>query len=130
VSPLRILREAETELGAAAEWYEARRAGLGVELVAAIDAAFEEIVTTPLASPTWRDDRPFRKVPRRGWVESSLLTSPRSTRTANGFALFCNEGSDDGDSPFRLIAVEALMTHAQMSGDEVEGRRAERRALA
>ena len=35
---LRVESDAEEELTAAAEWYESRRAGLGVELVAVIDA--------------------------------------------------------------------------------------------
>jgi hypothetical protein len=35
---LRVARGAEEELAAAAAWYEERRAGLGVELVAEIDA--------------------------------------------------------------------------------------------
>lgn len=58
---LRVSPEAEEELAAAAEWYEARRAGLGVELVASVDGAFEEILAAPLSYATWRTDRPFRK---------------------------------------------------------------------
>ncbi|AKV00134.1 hypothetical protein AKJ09_06797 [Labilithrix luteola] len=54
---LRVAPEAEEELAAAAEWYEARRAGLGVELVASIDGAFEEILAAPLSCATWRRDR-------------------------------------------------------------------------
>ena len=46
---LRVESDAEEELTAAAEWYESRRAGLGVELVAVIDAALEAIVAAPLA---------------------------------------------------------------------------------
>ena len=38
---LRVESDAEEELTAAAEWYESRRAGLGVELVAVIDGALE-----------------------------------------------------------------------------------------
>lgn len=58
---LRIAPEAEEELAAAAEWYESRRAGLGVELVAVIDRVFEQILEAPLASPAWRDDRAYRR---------------------------------------------------------------------
>jgi plasmid stabilization system protein ParE len=61
VIKLRIAPEAEEELAAAAEWYEAQRSGLGVELVAAVDATLEDIVAAPLACPTWRSDRPYRK---------------------------------------------------------------------
>jgi hypothetical protein len=49
VTRLRVAPEAEDELAAAAEWYEGRRAGLGVELVASIDGAFEEILAAPLS---------------------------------------------------------------------------------
>lgn len=61
MTQLRIAPEAEEELTAAAEWYEGRRAGLGVELLAVIDRAFEAIVAAPLAHATWREDRPYRK---------------------------------------------------------------------
>jgi len=57
---LRVLPEAEEELAAAAEWYEGKRAGLGVELVAVVDGAFDEILEAPLAHPSWRTDRPYR----------------------------------------------------------------------
>lgn len=58
---LRVEPEAEDELAAAAEWYEARRAGLGVELVAIVDRAFEEVLAAPLSCAKWRSDRPYRK---------------------------------------------------------------------
>jgi plasmid stabilization system protein ParE len=61
VKVLRILPEAEEELAEAAVWYEARRAGLGVELVAIVDRAFEEIADAPLVCGLWRDDRPYRR---------------------------------------------------------------------
>jgi toxin ParE1/3/4 len=57
---LRISPEAEEELAAAAEWYEARRVGLGIELVAAMDRAFDAIAAAPSSFPAWRDDRPYR----------------------------------------------------------------------
>ena len=41
---LRVRPEAETELAAAAEWYESRKPGLGVELVASVDQALEGLV--------------------------------------------------------------------------------------
>ena len=57
---LRVAPDAEEELTEAAEWYEARRDGLGVELVAVVDGALDAIVTSPLAHPLWKPDRPFR----------------------------------------------------------------------
>jgi plasmid stabilization system protein ParE len=57
---LRVEPDAEEELTEAAEWYEARSAGLGVELVAVVDGAFEAIVAAPLAHPLWRPGRPYR----------------------------------------------------------------------
>jgi len=59
---LRVLPEAEAELVAAAEWYEQRRAGLGAELIAAIDSALDQILDAPLACPVWRTDQPYRKL--------------------------------------------------------------------
>ncbi len=58
---LRVLPEAEEELAEAPEWYESKRLGLGVELVAIVDRTFDEILDVPLASPLWRDDRPYRR---------------------------------------------------------------------
>jgi plasmid stabilization system protein ParE len=58
---LRVLPEAEEELAEAAVWYEAKRTGLGVELIAVVDRAFEEILEAPLACAVWRDDRPYRR---------------------------------------------------------------------
>lgn len=52
---------AERELTAAAEWYDERRPGLGVELVAEVDEAAAEIAERPEAWPRWRPDRPYRK---------------------------------------------------------------------
>ncbi len=58
---LRVALEAEEELAAAAEWYEARRMGLGVDFVASIDVAVEELLAAPLSYPAWWPDRPYRK---------------------------------------------------------------------
>jgi hypothetical protein len=61
VRRLRIVPEAEEELGEAAAWYEAKRPGLGIELVAIADRAFEEIADAPFVYGLWRDDRPYRR---------------------------------------------------------------------
>ena len=72
---LRIEPDAEEELAEAAEWYEARRAGLGVELVAVVDGALEAIVVAPLAHPLWMPSRPYRTKGSQG---------PRTTRASVG----------------------------------------------
>jgi toxin ParE1/3/4 len=61
VKALRILPEAEEELAEAAAWYEEKRTGLGIELIAVVDRAFEEIADAPLSWGLWRDDRPYRR---------------------------------------------------------------------
>jgi plasmid stabilization system protein ParE len=58
---LRVLPEAEEEIAHTAEWYESKRPGLGVEMVAVIEAAFEQIVDAPLACAVWRRGRPYRE---------------------------------------------------------------------
>lgn len=39
----------------------AKRTGLGVELVAVVDRAFDEIQDTPLSYALWHTDRPYRR---------------------------------------------------------------------
>jgi plasmid stabilization system protein ParE len=58
---LRILLEAEQEIAEALDWYEARRPGLGVRYLRAIDAAFERIVSNPESFPLWQKKEPYRK---------------------------------------------------------------------
>jgi plasmid stabilization system protein ParE len=60
---LRVSPEAEAELRSAAIWYEERRPGLGIELVAVVDRAFQSILENPEACPVWRPDRPYRRRP-------------------------------------------------------------------
>jgi plasmid stabilization system protein ParE len=61
VRTLRVLPEAEEELAEAAQWYETKRVGLGIELVAMVDQAFDEILDSPLSFALWRSDRPYRR---------------------------------------------------------------------
>jgi plasmid stabilization system protein ParE len=61
VTTLVVEPEAEEELAQAAEWYESRRPGLGVELVAVIDRAMASIVAGPTRYQLWRSDRAYRK---------------------------------------------------------------------
>jgi plasmid stabilization system protein ParE len=60
VNRLRVLPEAEEELSGAANWYESKRPGLGVELIAVVDRSLLEIQEAPLACALWRIDRPYR----------------------------------------------------------------------
>ncbi|MBI5480422.1 MAG: type II toxin-antitoxin system RelE/ParE family toxin [Deltaproteobacteria bacterium] len=64
---LRVRPEAQEEILAAAEWYETRRPGLGVDLVAALDEAFEELQESATRDPTWRAGFPYRRRSLRGF---------------------------------------------------------------
>jgi plasmid stabilization system protein ParE len=59
---VRVLPEAEEELAAAAEWYEERRPGLGIQFVATVDAAVDRVVEAPLVCPIWLEGFPYRKL--------------------------------------------------------------------
>lgn len=54
----------------AAAWYEAQKTGLGADLLAVVDEAFERIVANPKSYAHWREDRPYRRcvVPRFPYV--------------------------------------------------------------
>lgn len=56
-----FLPGAEADLLAAAEFYERKRPGLGVDLVAAVERAIASIEDAPSAQPLFRQDRPLRK---------------------------------------------------------------------
>jgi toxin ParE1/3/4 len=71
---LRILPEAEEELTEAARWYEARRPGLGVELVMMLERAVDEIREAPEASPLWQPGRPYRKFVMRRFPYVVMFT--------------------------------------------------------
>jgi hypothetical protein len=71
VKTLRALPEAEEELAEAAEWYEAKRTGLGVELIAIVDYAFEEILDAPPLYALWRADGPYRRLGLRWLLRSA-----------------------------------------------------------
>ena len=45
--PLRISEEADAEMAESARWYERNRVGLGLEFLAAVDAAVVRIEETP-----------------------------------------------------------------------------------
>ena len=50
----RYHREAREELGAAADWYEARRPGLGLDFVAEVARGVASIRENPEAGPRWQ----------------------------------------------------------------------------
>ena len=53
MKPVRVEPEAKQELAAAAAWYEERREGLGLELVAEVDAVFAAIARSPRRFPLY-----------------------------------------------------------------------------
>jgi toxin ParE1/3/4 len=60
-SPPRVHPEAVSEIEETAAWYEARRPGLGVEFVAAVDEAFESLMERPERAPLWKAGLPWRR---------------------------------------------------------------------
>jgi toxin ParE1/3/4 len=52
---------AEEELGEASEWYDGKRPGLGIELVDAVQVAFNTILDAPEVCPIWRKGHPYRR---------------------------------------------------------------------
>jgi toxin ParE1/3/4 len=54
---LLILPEALEDLAQAADWYDARRDGLGRELLAVIDAAMQDVFLSPESWPRWLPSR-------------------------------------------------------------------------
>jgi toxin ParE1/3/4 len=53
VKPVRVEPEAKQELAAAAGWYEGRREGLGLELLAEVDSVFTAIARSPSRFPLY-----------------------------------------------------------------------------
>lgn len=67
---LRVGKDAEIELAEAALWYESKRAGLGVELIAALDAVLARLRDEPAAFQAWHTSTSTRRavVPRLPFV--------------------------------------------------------------
>lgn len=53
--------EAAAEAGEAAAWYEAQRAGLGLEFLGAVDHAMDSVCESPMLYPAWRPNHPWRR---------------------------------------------------------------------
>jgi len=83
---LRVLPEAEAELAAAVEWYEDRRVGLGVDLVALIDQALERITESPDTFPVWKSGYPYRKLVLRRFPYIVFFTVDNVEITIVAFA--------------------------------------------
>ena len=66
MKPVRVEPEAKQELVAAAAWYEERREGLGLELVAEIDAVFTAIARDPSRFPLYPRVAPELGIRRAG----------------------------------------------------------------
>jgi hypothetical protein len=103
---LRVLPEAEAELAVAAEWYEAMRPGLGLELLAAVDRALVDMLDSAERRPVWRKGHPYRiddrdrgvrareatarlLVTAIGWSKG-LMPPARFERTAPGLGILCS----------------------------------------
>jgi len=52
---------AEEELSEASGRYNEKRPGLGIELVNAVQVAFDAILSAPEACPLWRKGHPYRR---------------------------------------------------------------------
>ena len=61
MTPPTLLPEAEEELREAALWYESERPGLGLALVADLDASLQGIAENPAFSPVWPPAPRFRR---------------------------------------------------------------------
>jgi len=53
--------EAEADLAAAVEFYDKKRAGLGKDLIGAVERALTAIADAPGAQPLFLKERPYRK---------------------------------------------------------------------
>jgi hypothetical protein len=81
-----VLRDAEAETLATAEWYESKRPGLGVELVGAVDEQLDRIRRAPLGFPLWRAGRPYRECVLRRFPYLLFLTSTDEAGRIHAFA--------------------------------------------
>ncbi len=59
--PLAVHPDADAEIEEAAVWYEARRVGLGLEFMAAVDRVLHSVAEDAERFPTWRP--PWRRAP-------------------------------------------------------------------
>jgi toxin ParE1/3/4 len=85
VKPVRVEPEAKQELAAAAEWYEQRREGLGLELMGEVDAVFAVIAGSPSRFPPYPRVAPElgvgRAAARRFPYSIAFIELERSSRS-------------------------------------------------
>ena len=63
--PVDVHVDALDELDEAAEWYEARRPGLGFEFAAEMERVVASISERPFAFPQWKPEDPVRRAMAR-----------------------------------------------------------------
>ena len=80
---VRVEPEAKQELAAAAAWYEQRREGLGLELVAEVDAVFAAITGNPSRYPPYP-----RVAPELGVRRAAARRFPYRSRSSNSRTSF------------------------------------------
>jgi toxin ParE1/3/4 len=61
MKPVVFAPDAQAEFEAAADWYEAKSAGLGERFVLYVDDALQLVAETPTGCPVWEADRRFRR---------------------------------------------------------------------
>ena len=70
--PIRILREAQTDITTAFDWYEAQRSGLGFDFLRALSAAIEAAHRSPEHYPVLEEE--IRRVLLRGFPYGVFFT--------------------------------------------------------
>jgi toxin ParE1/3/4 len=53
---------AQAEIEDAAAWYDGERSGLGLEFIAALDHAFDDLLSAADQNPIWMAGKPYRSV--------------------------------------------------------------------
>jgi plasmid stabilization system protein ParE len=71
---VRVLPEAEREAEAAADWYEQRRPGLGIEFVAELVAVLDGLVESPERHGRLADHPAYRRARLRRFPFSAVFT--------------------------------------------------------
>jgi len=103
--PIRLLPEARAEFDAAADWYEQRRTGLGLEFIGRVREAFQRITDHPeMKAAIYKDVRHQRFSNSHTWwftasMKKRFLSLPFFTRRAIG------QFGNQGYKPYETIGV-------------------------